>query len=165
MPRILVAGLGNMLRRDDGFGIRVARQLSRRLDLPPGAVALEAGIAGVRVVQELFDGYDGLILVDAAERGGVPGTLYELEPQPRVGSALDSLHTVDPEVILSLAHAAGCLPARTLLIGCEPLDYDDLTETLSPPVEAAVGHAVDLIVQRIQRWGLAVDAAEQPAVH
>lgn len=149
--RVLVAGMGNVLRRDDGFGIAVARRLLARPDLPEKVAVIEAGTAGVRVVQELLDGYDGLILVDAVERGGRPGTLYELAP--RTGSdAIDSLHTVDPSRILALARAAGCLPARTLVVGCEPADYDELSAALSPAAEPAVERAVALIVQRIADW-------------
>ena len=72
--RILVAGLGNLLRRDDGFGVAVVEHL-HRVGVDEGVTLLDAGIAGVRVVQELLAGYDGLILVDATARGEAPGTL------------------------------------------------------------------------------------------
>ena len=154
-PRILVAGMGNVLRRDDGFGVAVARRL---LDSDLGAAlagvtVLEAGIAGVRVVHELMDGYDGLILVDAAACGGKPGTVYEIAP--RVGeTAPESLHTVEPGQVLALARAAGCLPGRVVLVGCEPAECDALgmDEALTPAVAAAVPRAVALVAARVAEW-------------
>ena len=154
-PRILVAGMGNVLRRDDGFGVAVARRLleSELGAALAGVTVLEAGIAGVRVVQELMDGYDGLILVDAARGGGAPGTVYEISPH--VGeTAPESLHTVEPGQVLALARAAGCLPERVLLVGCEPAEYDALgmEENLTPAVAAAVPRAVALVTERVAAW-------------
>ena len=71
MTRVLVAGVGNMLRRDDGFGPAVAASLA---GLPPGVAVVETGIGGVALLQELLSGYDGLILIDAVDRGAAPGT-------------------------------------------------------------------------------------------
>ncbi len=40
----------------------------------------EAGIGGIALVQELMNGYDALIVVDAVEKGGEAATIYVLEP-------------------------------------------------------------------------------------
>jgi len=153
--RVLVVGMGNVLHQDDGFGSEVARRLLDGV-LPPGTSVIDAGIAGVRVVQELMDGYDGVIFVDATERGGVPGTLYELEPDVSgtltAADAPDSLHMVEPSRIMALGRAAGCLPPRVVLVGCEPGGYDELEEGLTPLVAATVAAATELIIRRVQSW-------------
>ena len=63
--RVLVAGMGNALRGDDGFGIEVVRRLNQRSDLPPEVRVIEVGIGGIPLVQELLDRYGLLIIVDA----------------------------------------------------------------------------------------------------
>lgn len=73
-PRILITGVGNVLRQDDGFGIEVVHRLMEREHLPPTVRVLETGIAGIRLVQELMDGFDLLIVVDAVQRGGRAGS-------------------------------------------------------------------------------------------
>jgi hypothetical protein len=78
--RVLVAGMGNILRRDDGFGVEMARQLAERDELPAGARVIEVGIGGIHLVQELIDHYDVLVVIDAVERGRAAGTVYLLEP-------------------------------------------------------------------------------------
>ena len=77
--RILIAGIGNIFLGDDAFGVEVARRLVRRR-LPDGVRVVDFGIRGLDLTYALLDGYEAVILVDAAPRGGPPGTLYVLEP-------------------------------------------------------------------------------------
>src|SRR5947209_14937351 len=77
-PRVLVAGVGNIFLGDDAFGPEVARRLARR-ELPEGARVVDFGIRGLDLTYALLDGYEAVVLVDAAPRGGPPGTLYVLD--------------------------------------------------------------------------------------
>ena len=151
MKRTLVAGMGNLLRGDDGFGVRVLERLASTT-LPAGVELYEAGGAGVALAQKLMDGYDACILVDATERQGAPGTLYRLEPRITAETAAPTeigLHNLDPFKVLILARALNALPADVLVIGCEPLQTEELCQELSPPVLAAVDRAVDLILREL----------------
>lgn len=78
--KVLIAGVGNVLRGDDGFGIRVIETLSNDGGVAEDVDLYEAGIAGIELVQELMNGYDALILVDAVDRGAAPGTVFVLDP-------------------------------------------------------------------------------------
>ena len=75
---VLVAGVGNIFRSDDGFGVEVVRRL-RDADLPDGVELLDVGIRGMHLAYQLLDGYTALVLIDATARGGSPGELYLLE--------------------------------------------------------------------------------------
>lgn len=153
MPdRILVACMGNVLRGDDGFGVAVARELDG-VDFPPTVDVVEVGISGVSMAQELLDGYEALVLVDAMERdGGEPGTLYveraevpdldRYETREIAGFAAD-MHQTDPAKVLVLGEALGVLPETTILVGCEPVATDELEDRLSDPVRDAVPRAVE----------------------
>jgi hydrogenase maturation protease len=163
-PRVLVAGVGNLLRRDDGFGIVVANRLAERTDLPPGVRVFESGIGGVGLVQELMDGYDALVVVDAVRRGGRPGTLYVLEPAvpdirawtpERRHAFLADLHQVEPSRALGLAAALGVLPPRIHIVGCEPAELDEAAIGLTPAVERAAGLAVKTVLRLLGSidWG------------
>lgn len=150
--KILIAGVGNILRGDDGFGNAVIARLNS-LSLPAHVKTSEFGIAGIRLVQELMDGYDALIIVDAMQGGGAPGTLYVIEPQlPVITDAnemIGDLHQAEPYIALTMAKALRLLPARVTIIGCEPAEYDELKIGLSPAVERAVARAVSKIEQII----------------
>ena len=78
--KILVAGMGNVLRGDDGFGVKVVEELSVNHIFPEEIDLYEAGIGGIGFVQELMKGYDALIIVDAIDKGAAAGTLFVVEP-------------------------------------------------------------------------------------
>lgn len=154
-PRVLVAGIGNLFLGDDGFGVVVARKLSRR-PLPPGVVVMDAGIRGIDLTYALMDGYAAAILVDAAPRGRSPGTLTVLDVDPdgsprKAGPdmALLDAHGMDPASVLAFVRASGASLGPVRVVCCEPLVWgtasDDPLMELSAPVEAAVAPAIDLI--------------------
>jgi hydrogenase maturation protease len=108
---------------------------------------IETGIGGLSIVQQLMDGYDTLIVVDALVRGVGPGTLVVAEPRVPDPATMpvdewraqfSNLHLAEPSRVLLMARAAGVLPPRVVLVGCEPQSCDDYADTLSPPVQSAV---------------------------
>jgi hydrogenase maturation protease len=82
--RTLVACLGNIFLSDDGFGVEVARRLAR-YELPDGVRVTDYGIRGMHLAYDLAEGFDSTILVDTTQRGGQPGTVYLIEPEPGPG--------------------------------------------------------------------------------
>ncbi|MHA6623198.1 hydrogenase maturation protease [Pseudonocardia sp. DLS-67] len=153
--RVLVAGVGNVLLSDDGFGVEVVRALRGR-DLPPAVELVDAGIRGMHLAYQLLDGYAALVLVDTVQRDSPPGTVHTLEhdlgngDDHRPAAAWDA-HGMDPASVLAqldgLAAATGAVRpvTRVLVIGCEPARLTDGIG-LSPPVAAAVGPAVDAVL-------------------
>lgn len=152
--RVLVAGMGNVFLGDDGFGVEVASRLARQ-PRPANVRVLDAGIRARDLAYELVDGdYEMAILIDAAARGGAPGTLYVIEPtvadahvrvRPVIG--LDG-HAMTPDATLSFVHALGGTPTRILILGCEPQCVDDGVG-LSAPVSLAVDQAVGMVQELI----------------
>ncbi|MDQ3634585.1 MAG: hydrogenase maturation protease [Acidobacteriota bacterium] len=156
--KLLVAGMGNILRGDDGFGIRVMQELSKLEGIGENVDIYEAGIGGVGLVQELMNGYDALILVDAVEKGGVPGTLYVLEPlenetvveNRELHQSMVDMHYADPSKVLQLAKALDVCPPKVVLVCCQPEYVDEAVEGLRPPVEKAVPLAVKEVLNLIE---------------
>ncbi len=64
MSPILVAGIGNIFKGDDGFGVAVAQRMAGRL-LPAGVTVKDFGIRGLDLAYALLDGYAAVILVGA----------------------------------------------------------------------------------------------------
>jgi hydrogenase maturation protease len=135
--RTLIAGFGNVLRGDDGFGVEIIRRLEA-LPLPPEVTLMEIGTAGLRLAQELLSPYDHLIIVDAMTRGGTPGSLYALRVDDVAPVTEVDMHAATPSRALAIAKALGGLPAAVHLIGCEPNGVDDLGAALSPAVQRAI---------------------------
>lgn len=158
-----VAGFGNLLRGDDGFGVRVAEELLLG-DRPDGVRVLEIGIGGIHLVQALLDGHDdALVLIDAVDVGRPPGTLVVLEP-PRVDlstwgdderrDALADMHYATPDRALLLAGALDVLPPVVRLVGCQHVDARAVGEGLHPTVAAAVRPAADEVRRLVTELGV-----------
>ncbi len=153
MSGILVAGVGNIFKGDDGFGVEVAQRLARR-QLPLGVKVVDFGIRGIDLTYALLDGYRCAVLVDAMQLGEQPGTVTIVEPEqppdetPGTAELLISPHDLDPVKVLRLVKALGGACERVLLVACEPATFGDEQEGLmglSPPVAAAVDHAIAAI--------------------
>ena len=149
--KVLVAGVGNIFLSDDGFGVEVARRLSRAA-LPEGVKVVDFGIRGIHLAYELLDGYETAILVDAAPRGGQPGTVYVIEPQADPGNdqsaALLNAHGMQPDAVLGLLGVLGGRVQHVLVVGCEPSTVEEGIG-LSAPVQRAVDEAVRIVSELV----------------
>jgi len=155
--RVLVAGVGNVFLGDDGFGVEVAKRLSDEA-FPPDVQVADFGIRGVHLAYELLQGYDTLILVDAAPRGEAPGTVFVLEPdfehadrleRGESGFVLDA-HGMDPEMVLGILGDLGGKRPRVLIVGCEPAEVREHMG-LSAPVMLAVEEAARVVRELIEQ--------------
>lgn len=153
--KVLVAGIGNIFLGDDGFGVEVVRRLVGR-PLPAGVEVVDVGIRGVHLAYQLMNGYDALVLVDAAPRGGQPGDLFVIEPDVAGSTAastaavtagtvpLVDAHGMEPGSLLSMLDALGGQVERVVVVACEPGDVSEGIG-LTTAVEAAVPRAVELV--------------------
>jgi hydrogenase maturation protease len=158
--KILLAGMGNVLRGDDAFGIRVVQALAQSGRAPAGVHIYEAGIAGIPFVQELMSGFDALIVVDAVAREAEPGALFVLElgaaapselAPARVHQALVDAHYAGPAQVLLLARALHICPPQVFLVGCQPEFVEEACEGLTPAVERAVPLAVERVLALVAK--------------
>jgi len=163
--RTLVACLGNIFLSDDGFGVEVARRLAR-YQLPDGVRVTDYGIRGMHLAYDLAEGFDSTILVDATKRGGEPGTVYLIEPDPATNGtspdpdpddgtaamlarmSLLNAHGMQPDLVLGLAGTLGAEAGRVLVVGCEPASLEEGIG-LSAPVAAAVDDAVRMVTKLV----------------
>lgn len=155
--RILLAGVGNVLRTDDAFGVEVAHRLEK-MDWPAGVHVVETGIGGIALVQELMEGWDALVMIDTVDYGREPGTVMLIEPEVvdveemswgEKYDQLSDIHLAKPERVLVLARALKVLPERLLMVGCQPTDAHEVGIGMTPPVEAAVEIAISEILRHV----------------
>ena len=119
------------------------------------------GIRGMHLAYDLAEGWDATILVDAAPRGGKPGTVYVIEPereQPADGvgtslslteSMLFDPHGMQPDVMLGMTGMLGAEAGRVLVVGCEPVSVAEGIG-LSEPVAAAVDEAARVVLDLVR---------------
>lgn len=154
--KILIAGIGNIFCRDDGFGCELAKRLAA-LDWPDGVDVIDFGIRGFDLALALLAEYDAALLLDAAARGGPAGTLYVIEPeaarQMEQPAQLDG-HGMHPAVVLDLVEQLGGTRARVYVVCCEPESLGDpavadvgLTEPVAAALEPAQAMVQDMVAR------------------
>jgi hydrogenase maturation protease len=148
-PSVLILGLGNPLRGDDGIGCRVVEELVRR-GLPDGVEALDGGAAGLGLL-DLMEGWERVVIVDAAEMGRGPGEFIRLTPADvQLASTSDrfSLHHAGLSEVLALADALGRALPEMVIFGVQPAVIG-WREGLSPVVETVLPALTDAILEEI----------------
>src|ERR1700724_3669055 len=113
--RVLIAGVGNMFFGDDGFGPAVAQALEPHP--PAGATVKDFGIRGVHLAYELLDGYERAILIDAAQRGEAPGTLFVMELDPDERGGTPDAHSMDLRNVFAFMRVLGGSAPQMTLVG------------------------------------------------
>lgn len=150
-PKILIAGVGNELRQDDAFGVLLAQKLQQETSFPSSVKVMEIGSAGIHLVQQLFDGYDVLVLLDIVKWGGIAGTIHfkEVEvkdistmPADEKNEFLADMHYINPLKALMMAKALNILPKQVIFLGCESEDHEEIGIGVSTAVEAALPFAI-----------------------
>ena len=141
---VLVAGCGNLLFGDDGFGCAVIEHLERQG--APEEVCLADGGTGIRKL--LFTlclsplRPRRLLIVDAIDAGREPGEWFEIDPSEIPAVKLDdfSLHQIPTSNLLRELREQAGIEVRVLVCQTGPLP-DEIAPGLSEPVRRAVAEA------------------------
>ncbi|MEO5581796.1 MAG: hydrogenase maturation protease [Saprospiraceae bacterium] len=156
-PKILIAGVGNELRQDDAFGVLLAQKLHQETSFPSSVKVMEIGSAGIHLVQQLFDGYDVLVLLDIVKWGGIAGTIHfkDVEvkdistmPADEKNEFLADMHYINPLKALMMAKALNILPKQVVFLGCESKEHEEIGIGVSAAVEAAL----PIAIKKIKDW-------------
>jgi hydrogenase maturation protease len=149
VKHVLILGLGNPLLGDEEIGVRVAEEL-KGLELPDGVTVVEGGTAGLGLIG-LMEGYQRVIIVDAADMGHPPGRVVRFTPseaQLKTAEAPLSLHQIGLGEVLALAKALELAPAELVIIGIQPNRVEGGIG-LSPEVEGAIPQIIRIILDEL----------------
>jgi hydrogenase maturation protease len=148
---VLVAGVGNLFRGDDGFGCEVIRRIAGRA-LPAGVVVRDFGTSALDL-RFWTERHDVVIVVDVVARELAPGELVVIDPAACPGASSEpGLHGASSSDVVAWAAARrdrGEQPHVVRVVGCVPATFGDDEEGalgLSAPVAAAVEPAVECVV-------------------
>ena len=146
---VTVAGVGNILCRDDGVGVHIIRQLrSRRL--PPGVSLVDAGTADIGSILHASRARK-LIVIDAVRGGGAPGTVYRFPlngiPHEDRGS-MTSLHQISLYESYLMARLVQKEVPEVIVVGVEP-QCTEFGMEVSPAVRRKYGEIMDTVLREI----------------
>lgn len=151
---LVVIGVGNPLRGDDGVG-SVAALAVQAHDLPGVSVRRADGdLAGLVDLLSVAAGEGAdVLLIDAIVSGATPGTLHRIEahkaPLPSTFSAATT-HGLGVAQAIELCRVLGCLPQRVVVYGVEAGETA-IGARLSPPVQEVLASLVAAIVREARQ--------------
>ena len=148
--KTLILGLGNPYLSDDSAGLKVIRELEKRLSNPDISLN-ETSLAGINLLDYLT-GYDKAIIVDAIRTpNGIPGSIYRLTPEEFDTSChTTSSHDIGIIAAIELGKRLELsMPQVIEIIGIEAGDVVTLSEECTPDIEAAIPIAADVIIKEV----------------
>jgi len=150
---ILVLGVGNILLKDEGVGVRLIERLQGEYTFSPNVRLMDGGTLGIRLLDDITAA-DCLIVVDAVRNDHPPGTLYRLpaEELKRCVSFKNSLHQTGLLETLAYAEMLGQRPT-TVVVGIEPADISPWGTDLTPSVKERMADLAREVLKEIQRAG------------
>ncbi|MEU8712478.1 hydrogenase maturation protease [Streptomyces sp. NPDC048663] len=147
--RVVVTGVGNTLRGDDGIGPAVVEALRGRV---PGGTVLTVSDGEPARLLDLWRNADAVIVVEAVRtdpaRPGALHTLTSAEASTRVRTTA-STHAFGLGECLALAEALGRMPPRLVVHAVEIANVE-LGERLSAPVRSALPDLTDRVVASVR---------------
>jgi hydrogenase maturation protease len=146
MGKNLVLGVGNLLLSDEGIGIHAVKKLLDGQMLPEDVEIVDGGTAGLNLLYYL-EGVERLVIIDAVETGGPPGTIVRLSGDkiPAYMALKVSPHEITLPDFLAAARLRDLYPKEVIVWGMQPQSLDVGVE-LSPGLANKIDTLVDLVV-------------------
>jgi hydrogenase maturation protease len=152
----LVLGIGNLIMSDDGIGVCVVQKLQQRYCFPDNVKVVDGGTLGLDLLP-MLENITHLIMVDAVETGGKPGTCVRLTGQ-ELPIALEtklSPHQMGLKDLLAVSELMGHSPREMVLIGVQPGSIAMDTE-LTPEVKAQLETLIKIVLEELKVWGVEI---------
>ncbi len=148
MKPLLILGIGNLVLQDEGFGVHAVRELEK-CRLPENVDILDGGTAGMNLMGILQE-YKDILIIDAALDHTPIGTVKHIIPKfSDAYPPLITVHEIGLKDVIDAMHLTGYCP-NIELITVSVEKYDSLGMELSPKVEAAMPHAVEMVKEIVK---------------
>ena len=149
---VLVLGIGSPIMCDDAVGLRVVKEIEKKQI--PGVSTVEACTSGLDLIEVMLD-YERVIIVDAImNSSNPPGTVMTLTSE----NFSATVHGTNPHeaniattLELGMALEPQRMPQEIFFVAIEVVDVYTVSESMTPPVEAAIDDAVKVVLSLIKR--------------
>jgi hydrogenase maturation protease len=150
---LLVVGVGNLIQRDDGFGVHLIRALAEEA-LPDCVDLFDGGTLGPEMLPWL-EGRSKIVFIDAVNAGMQPGTLFRFGPKDLTYRTEEktSIHQLGLIDTLSMAELMGTAPDEVVIIGVQP-KVVDWGEELSSELASVIPKVINLVKKEISDFSM-----------
>lgn len=140
MKKYAVIGIGNILRKDDGVGVHVIKELEKQLD--NSFVELVDGGTSTLDMLGYFLDYEKVVVIDCLRAGYKPGTIYKIKPEEIKDYNKENLSIHDVQIldVVKIANMFGKYP-QVMIFGVEPkeISFDlEISDTIKNKIPEVV---------------------------
>jgi hydrogenase maturation protease len=157
-PQVVILGVGNILLKDEGVGIRVVERLRREYRFPDNVRLVDGATGGIDLLPVVCN-TEHLIIVDALKTSQPPGTIFRLTPD-ELSSEIQikcSLHQIGLLDVLQMAKTLEEKLPATVIVGVEPEDASHYGLELTGLISAKIPLLVDIILKELTALNVAVE--------
>lgn len=152
--KIVILGVGNILFKDEGFGVFIVKYLERNFRFDESVVLVDGGTGGFKLI-EYFKESDVVILVDTISVKDTAGSIYRIDGEKLSGisSYHQTAHEVEILQIMDLASLWGS-SAKVIVIAVVPEDIQTSQIGLSKTLEKAFPQVVEQLLKELDALGV-----------
>ncbi len=151
---VTILGIGNVILRDEGFGVRVAEYLDKHYEFPESVQIVDGGTLGIELTQYVT-GTEKLLVIDSINGGAEPGTTFRFHNDDVMEHFQDKLsaHEVGIQDVLGLLTVTGHKIPDVVVIGAQPYDVEAGVE-LSDGMMKLLPQMVEQALSELKNWGI-----------
>ncbi|MBN2590146.1 MAG: hydrogenase 3 maturation endopeptidase HyCI [Sedimentisphaerales bacterium] len=137
--KVLIIGIGNILKGDDAFGPLVCEKLKvERIS----AEVIDAATVPENYIQTIIKkAPQNLLIIDAIDFGAKPGTIQVFEIE-QLNSLVISTHTLSPKIFIDMIRQS--IKLDVFIIGVQPAQTQ-LGSPLSQEIQKSIFDLVDIL--------------------
>lgn len=143
-----ILGVGNILRGDDGVGIKIVEELKEK-SLPSNIKVLELGTGGLKIIHKLEE-FERVLIIDSVKMNSEPGDFRFFSPsEVKFLKKSDGTHGTSIMEIIKISENLGFSPDEITILGIQPKNQK-LGTDLSDEVEEKIPKIIDSIFEKLE---------------
>lgn len=150
-----IIGVGNVLQRDDGIGVKILKFIDAAYRFPPNVALIDGGTAGA-ALQSSVMGKDWLMIIDALAVPGKPGEIRLVPGVDTLSRPSDlklSPHQVSFFDLMQLMALNGEGAAEFTILGIVPEDTG-VGIGISPAVDESIPEVIACLLDWLGQKGV-----------
>ena len=151
---VTVLGIGNIILRDEGFGVRAVEYLEEHFHFPHDVRLLDGGTLGPELLH-FVTGTQKLLILDAVAGDAPAGTVYRFEDDAVMAHFQEKMssHEIGIQDVLAWLTVTERAIPNVVVLGVQPYEVT-AGLSLSPEMEAALPSFAQRAVEELIRWGI-----------
>ncbi|MCB4762054.1 MAG: HyaD/HybD family hydrogenase maturation endopeptidase [Sulfurovum sp.] len=157
---INILGIGNVLQKDDGFGVYAATYLSENYTFSNEIKIINGGVQGINLFNVLEES-DHLIILDSIGLNDAPASIYVIPAQEISGYGLNNggAHEIGIIQCMDMLELQGKPVPQALIIGIVPAEVT-FDFALSDPLRNAFEGYISVVLQYLDKCNIFYEKKE-----